>query len=395
MALPLEGIRIIDMSGVWATPGAARNLADQGADVIKVETQHGDEGRRLLTQPAINGESRAFWMHNRNKRSIVLDLKHREGLAVLHRLVAQADVLLHNFRPGVDKRLGFDYDACRAENPRLIYGAFSAWGERGPLAQERGYDMLIQAQAGTLGLRREPDGTPIASGVWFTDLSASMNVAYAITLALFQRERTGVGQRISGSLMQTALALQTTDLVRVLGMQEEPPAQDMALQSLFRPYRCQDGVFVQVVVVSQGEWELLAGALGHEEWTTDARFRTIDDRLRHSDALKALIAEAMATRSAAEWNAVFRERDVPAMPVISQREVFDSEQAHANEMFVEIDQPDVGRVQMVGLPFILSGAEGYRFRPSPALGQHTDEILAEAGYDAAAIAALRGAGAVS
>jgi crotonobetainyl-CoA:carnitine CoA-transferase CaiB-like acyl-CoA transferase len=150
-----------------------------------------------------------------------------------------------------------------------------------------------------------------------------------------------------------------------------------------------------VVVVSQGEWELLAGALGHEEWTTDARFRTIDDRLRHSDALKALIAEAMATRSAAEWNAVFRERDVPAMPVISQREVFDSEQAHANEMFVEIDQPDVGRVQMVGLPFILSGAEGYRFRPSPALGQHTDEILAEAGYDAAAIAALRGAGAVS
>ncbi|MBI3993513.1 MAG: CoA transferase [Candidatus Lambdaproteobacteria bacterium] len=394
MALPLEGIKVLDVAQIWAMPGAARYLADQGADVIKVETLQGDEVRRLLTKPAINNESRAHWMLNRNKRGIALDLKSDRGREILLRLAREADVLIHNLRLGADKRMGIDYEAVRKINPRIIYVGFTAYGDRGPLAQARGYDMLIQAAAGVLGLRKEQDGTPIASGVWFTDLSASMLVAYAVTLALLQRARTGEGQRISGSLLQTALALQVVDMIRLRGHKDVIAGVDPALQAVLRPYPCADGKFVQCVVISDKEWHLFCEALGIGPIADDPRFSTVDARLANNAALHALIAGAFKQKTAAEWGRIALEQDIPIMPIMGQNEVFDSEQPNANDMFVRIEQPGVGTAEMVKLPFQLSGAGGYAFRPAPSLGQHTDEVLAELGLTREEIAALRAQGVV-
>lgn len=394
MGLPLEGIKVLDLSQVWAMPGAARYLGDQGADVIKVETLNGDEGRRLFTKPAVNGESRSFWMLNRNKRGIALDLKNPRGKDILLRLAKEADVLIHNMRIGVDERLGIDYETIRAINPRIIYAGFTAYGESGPLAKARGYDMLIQAAAGCLDLRKEADGTPVASGVWFTDLSASMIVAYGVTLALLQRQQTGEGQRLSGSLLQTALALQVVDMVRIPGKPDAPADVDPALQALFRPYRCADGKFVQIVSISEVEWRLLCETMGLESSLHDPRFATIELRLENNGALYDLIAAAMVTKTADEWGRIGLKADLPIMPITPQQEVFDAEQPNANGMFVTVEQPSVGPVQMVKLPFELSGASGYSFRPSPSLGQHTDEILRGIGSSDDEISSLRKDGVV-
>src|SRR3972149_8881197 len=199
MGLPLEGIKVLDLASMWAVPGAAMYLADQGADVIKVEPPQGDECRRVLTLPAIGGESRAHWMINRNKRAISIDLRSGQGREVLHRLVRAADVLLHNYRPGVPEKMGADYWTLSALNPRLIYLAFSPYGAQGPYAGARGYDLLLQAASGILGRRSLPDGTPRAAGLWAGDMATAPLLAYAVTLALIARGRSGRGQRIDGS----------------------------------------------------------------------------------------------------------------------------------------------------------------------------------------------------
>src|SRR5579862_3902972 len=194
MPLPLEGIRIFDLSQVWAVPGCGMLLGDQGADIVKIEPPKGDEGRRTFSMSPIRGESRAFWVVNRNKRGMMLNLRKPEGLAVLRHLVRRADVLLHNFRPGVDERLGMDYAALSALNPRLVYAALSPYGLKGRLRLARGYNLLVQAASGIMGRRKLPDGKPRSSGLWAVDTSTSMLLAYAVMLALFQRERAGAGQ---------------------------------------------------------------------------------------------------------------------------------------------------------------------------------------------------------
>ena len=213
---PLDGFKVVDLSAVWAMPGAAMYLADQGADVIKIEPPTGDIGRQLLAMPAIAGRSRAHWMLNRNKRSVALDLKQAEARAVLLRLVESCDVVMHNFRPGAAERIGCGYDQVAAVNERAVYASFTAGGAQGPKRNSRGYDLLLQARAGILSRRRSPDGEPQPAGLFAVDMGSSMLVAFAVTLALLQRERTGKGQLVEGSLLQTALALQNSDLVRLI-----------------------------------------------------------------------------------------------------------------------------------------------------------------------------------
>jgi formyl-CoA transferase len=395
---PLQGIRVVDVSQMWAAPGCAMYLADQGADVIKVEPPRGDQARAVFTLPAVNGESRAFWMVNRNKRGIALDLRKPEGRAALLRLCAGADVFIHNYRPGVDARLGADEGAIRAVSPRVVYAALSPYGQAGPYRDARGYDLLLQAASGILGRRSMPDGSPRGAGLWAVDTGTSIMMAYAIALALFQRERTGQGRRVDASMLSTAVALQMVELVKPLAIAEEWDAQDLGTQAVYSAYRCSDRRFIQLAVVTDAEFGNLCRALGREALAADPRFATAGARAAQSGALAALLAEAFGRRDSRAWSDETLRHDVPAMAVVPPQEVFETEQAKSNGVFVAVEQPGAGPTLMMSPPFRISGPPAPEPaaapRPAPRLGEHTDALLREAGFTPAEIAALRRARAV-
>ena len=386
----LEGVRVVEVAQVWAAPGAGMYLADQGADVIKVEPPWGDEARRLLTQPPIaGGESRAFLAINRNKRGIALDIAHPQGQDVLYRLVDQSDVFIHNFRPGVAPKLGYDYQTLSRRNPRLVYVEVSAFGQHGPYARRRGYDLLFQSLSGILSKRRTAEGTPIASGVWVADASTPIAIAYGVTLALLARQRTGRGQRVEAALLHMALAMQTVDMVRV---ERENPQQfgtDFSAQALYSPYRCQDGRFIQLAVIGDQQFAAMCRALELEHLIDDPEFGDSLKRAQRSQELHELIAGIVATRSRDEWLETLERHDVAAAPVLERNEVFDHPQVQANGMFATQEHPQAGRVDMVDVPVRLSDTPGGLRRPAPLLGQHTQEVLEELGYSQEELQRLR------
>lgn len=395
MQLPFQGIKVLDLSRVWAIPGTGMYLADQGADVVKVEPLRGDDGRRMFSLPAIKGESRGFWMLNRNKRSLALDPRSEEGKDILLKLIAQSDVLLHNFRPGVAEKMGIGYDQLKEAHPSLVYLAFSPYGGKGPLASARGYDLLIQATSGISGRRQMPDGTPRSSGIWAVDLASSALMAYALSVALFQRERTGKGQKVEGSLMQTALALQTVEMVKAMEHPDPEGEPDFASQAVFGCYACSDEKFLQVVVTNDGEWKNLCEGLGREDLQADSRFATTQARMENSDRLKEILTVILAGQTQQEWQDIFAQADAPAMGVLSPGEVFHSPQAEANDFFVTVDQPGIGQVEMINIPFSLSQNKNHTFRPAPGLGEHSEEILRELGIDDEKITAMKEKGVVA
>ncbi len=354
-------------------------LADQGADVVKIEPLTGDDSRYTLTAaPIRDGQSRAYLAVNRNKRGIALDLRQEAGQAVIHRLVPRFDVVLVNFRPGVADRLRVDYETLRRINPRLIYVHLTAYGSRGPYADKPGYDLIIQALSGILGRRRMPDGMPIASGVWVADCSAPMVLAYGITLALLMRERSGRGQMVDGSLLMASLAMQSVDAVRVTSAQED--GRDYSRQAMYAPYRCADDQWLVIVIIQDRQWQRLCEALELEHLAADPRFDAPLKRAQESDSIYEILAAAFATRPRAEWLATLLAHDVPAAPVLGRAEIFDHEQFLANDMLVTVDDPWAGSTTMMAAPVRLSDADPPCYRPAPTLGRDTREVLAEAGF---------------
>lgn len=389
----LEGIVVLDLAQMWAVPLAGAYLADQGADVIKVEPPWGDEARRTIAVAPLHGQNRHFIAINRNKRGIAVDLRQPEGVEVVRRLAQRADVLLQNFRPGVAERLGLGYGDLKRLNPRLIYVASTPYGPRGPYAARRAYDLLVQAHAGLLSLRRAADGTPLTSGVWIADMSTPMLIAYGVTLALLDRARTGRGQKIEMALLYAAVAMQAVDLVR--GADEREPARSFAAQAMYAPYRCADDRYLILVVVSEAEWRALCQALEIEHLADEPRYATSALRAEHSVELAGLLQGIFETRPLDAWLERLSALDVPCAPVLTRHEVFDHPQLVENEMIVSLDQPGVGPVRLAGVPVRLSEQPPTLRRPAPGLGEHTDEVLREFGYGPAEIAALRATGAVA
>jgi crotonobetainyl-CoA:carnitine CoA-transferase CaiB-like acyl-CoA transferase len=386
----LSGIRVLDLSQMWAAPGAALYLADHGAEVIKVEPLHGDEARRTLTQPpVVGGESRAFLALNRNKRGIALDIRHPRGREVVRDLVSRADVLIHNFRPGVAERLGYDYPTLRRLNDRLVYAWITAYGAQGPFALRPGYDLLFQGLSGILARRRGPDGRPLGSGVWVADCSAPMELAYGIAVALLARERTGQGQLVTTSLLHAALAMQLPDLVTVeREMEPGEDGRDYSTQAMYAPYRCRDGCFLVIVVIQDEQWRRLCGALGRPDLAGDSRYATPLDRARESDRLAGVLTEIFATRDREDWLAVLAEADVPCAPILEPDQVLAYPQVLANEMLATTSHPIAGRTVTVSQPARLHGSDRAETRPAPLLGEHTEEVLLELGYPPARIREL-------
>ena len=377
MSGPLAGIRVIDLCSVVSGPLCTATLADQGADVIKVETRSGDQMRR--GQASADGLAPAFISCNRGKRSVAVDLKRDEGKAVLWKLVATADVFAQNFRPGAIERLGFDEPAVRRENRRIVYLSISGVGESGPYAQKRVYDPVVQALSGLADIQADPvTGRPRMVRTIIADKTTAIYAAQAVTAALLHRERSGQGQHVRVSMLDTMVSFLWPEGMAshtVLRDGDEAPktaSHDMVFET-------RDG-FITVGAVSDAEWRGLCKALQKPEWLEDPRFATPALRSQNRQQRLDLVGEVLREGTRADWLATLEHADVPCAPVLRRREVIDDPQVRYNNLVQEFDHPKVGAVRQA-LPaarFDLSPAA--IAGPAPGLGEHGREILEELGY---------------
>lgn len=392
---PLAGIRVLDLTRALSGPFATMILGDLGADVIKVEdTWYGDDTRRW--GPPFQGDDAAYFLSvNRNKRGISVNMKAPQGRDIVRRLAQGSDVFIENFRPGTAARLGLGYDELARKNPGLIYASISGYGQTGPSAQLPGYDAVAQAVSGMMSVTGEPDGEPVRSGTSLADTGAGMWAVIGILAALHARQAAGRGQVVDISLLDGQISWLTYVAGKYFATGVTPGRHGSAHESL-APYQ----VFptadapLMVAVGSDGLWQRFTAATGLGELAGDPRYATNPDRVRNRDTLIPRITAALAARTCAEWTDLLSAAGVPAGPVNSVPAALRHPQVAAREMVVEVEHPVAGTLTMVGSPVKLSAQPPGIRRPPPVLGQHTDDILAEAGYPAARIAELRDAGVI-
>ena len=388
--LALDGIRVIDRSRVIAGPWCGALLGDLGADVIKVEdTGSGDESRTW--PPHKDGESAAFLVINRNKRDMTLDLKQPEGVEILTRLAGRADVLIENFRTGTMESFGLGYDTLSAANPGLVYASVSAFGRTGPRKDGAGYEALMQAFSGIMSITGEPDGPPVRAGVSFLDLTTGIFCAFGIVNAILHRVKTGLGQRVDGSLLETAVTLLNYHAEGYLLTGAIPKALGSSHPSLspYRTFKCRDGQWIFIAGANDRFWQRLAPALGLGHMVEDPRFAKNIERVKHRRELESALEAAIGKQDREPLLKILEDAGVPATPVNNVEQVMQDPQTAARQMVERVMHPKLGDIPVVGTPVKFSRMKAGVRRPAPLLGEHTDEILTEHGYTPEQIRALR------
>ena len=380
----LEGLRVVDLTQAMAAPFCTMNLADMGADVIKVEPPGAGEQTRRLGPAQKNGHSATFMAVNRNKRSLAVDLKRPDGVVIVKRLAGTADVFVQNYRPGVAERLGVGYEDLRSVNPRLVYCAISGFGGTGPYASRGGYDLIAQGMSGIISVTGEEDGPPAKSGIPISDLAAGLLGAYGILAALEHRERTGEGQLVDTSLLEAALSLTVWESSEYW-VTERPPKPLGSAHRLSAPYqaiRASDGYFT----VGANNDKLFQGfcrAIGRPDLYADERFAGRTVRLENREALVGEIEKTTIAETRAYWLQRLETEGIPSGPINSYPEVLSDPHVLAREMVVDLIHPGAGEIKALGIPVKLSDTPGAVDRPAPLVGQHTAEILTELGYSEA------------
>ena len=387
---PLAGLKVVELAHIMAGPVCGLMLADMGAGVIKVEKIPGGDDSRRFLPPAIAGESAAFMMMNRNKRGIALDLKHPAGKDVLRRLLADADVLIENYRSDTMTKLGFGYEELRKSNPGLIYCALSGFGRTGPYAELGGFDLIAQGMSGLMSITGEgPGRQPVKSGAPMTDITAGILAALGVLAAYVHRLRTGEGQMVDTSLFeagithtywQSAIALAT-------GIAPGPMGSAHPLNGPYQAFEANDG-WLTVGAGNQANWLRMLEAMELRGLADDPRFVDNAARMKDLAALVDILAARFRQRSVAEWLARFAKVGVPAGPVLDVKQMHDDPQTKARDMLVEVEHRNAGSVKTIGLPIKFSATPGKVARAAPVLGEHSRAILAEHGYSATEIDGL-------
>ena len=380
---PLADVLVVEVGSFIAAPFAATQLADLGARVVKVETPGSGDFVRG-NAPFIDGESSSFVRLNRNKESIELDLKSEEGLAAFRALIRTADVLVENLRPGAMRRMGLGYDDLAEVNPRLVYASASGWGQDGPLAAKPGLDIMAQARSGLMSITGFPDAGPAKVGVPICDLMCAMYVALGVTAALRERDRSGVGQYLDVSLVESGVALSVWEAGRWFGDGTVPGPQGSAHQSQ-APYQAvltKDG-YVTVGANTPGLWQRMCQSLGLDSLLEDARFAQNADRMAHRAALIEAIEDVTSTLATDEVIARLDEAGVPCAPIQTYDQVFTDPALEARDFYWDAPHPTLGVVRQIGSPMRFSRTPVRRDSAGPVLGAHTDAVLAEIGMDSA------------
>ena len=391
---PLSGCRVIEMAHIMAGPAAGLLLADMGADVIKLEKPTGDDTRRMVP-PTLGGESAAFMMMNRNKRGLVLDLKQAEGKAALKRLLRDADVVIENYRKGTMEKLGLGYEDLRRDNPGLIYCALSGFGRSGPYAERGGFDLIAQGMSGLMSVTGEgPGRPPVKVGPPVSDITAGILAAMGIAAAYAHKLKTGEGQMVDTSLFEAGITQTFWQSAIALATGETPLPLGSAhpLNAPYQAFETKDG-WINIGAANQANWERMAHLIEAPELLEDERFLDNAGRMAHRMELEPLLNAILRQRPTADWLATFEAGGLPAGPVLTVNEMHRDPQTLARGMIVETEHATAGRTKALGPPVKFSATPGNVTRPAPLLGQHSREILAEAGYADAEIDRMAESGA--
>ena len=387
--VPLDGFRVLDLTRFLSGPYCTMVLAELGADVIKVEQPvTGDDSRRLA--PKVNGESYPFGMPNRSKRSIAIDLKSDRGREIFHELVQTADLVIENFRPGVTTRLGIDYEALREIRPDILYCSISGFGQTGPYRDRPGFDIMAQGMVGFLRMTGQPDGRPAKVGIAINDIAAGATAIYSILGAQMVRERTGEGQNIDISLVDAGLAWTVWESGAYFADGEEPKATGTRHRrsTPYQAYGTADG-YVTIGANNDRLWQrLVKGVLKRPDWLDDERFATLSARMEHIDELQEEIEAITTTLPTAAWIELLDEAGVPGGPVLTYAEALADPHIQARDMIVDVEHPIMGPMRTIGPPTKFSGLDTPVRGPAPWLGQHTREVLEQAGVNDDVVDAL-------
>ncbi len=393
--LPLEGVVVLDCTQIMAGPFCTLLLADMGADVIKVENPNGGDDTRRMGPPFINGWSAAFLAINRNKRSLALNLRSEEGRGVFKALVERADVVVENFRPGAMERLGLGYEGLKNIKPSLIYCSISGFGQTGPYRERGGFDLVAQGMSGLMSVTGTPGGPPVKVGVPITDLTAGMYGAYGTLSAYIHRLRTGEGQQVDMSLLEAGIAYTfwESSVYFSTGQVPGPLGSAHRLSAPYQALRTKDG-YINIGAATQPTWEAMCRGIGREELLSDPRFANSGERKKREVELAALLEETFCRESTQHWVKALGEAGVPCGPINDLEQVYSDPHVRAREMLVELDDAELGVLKNIGIPVKLSLTPGRIRHRAPDLGEHTRDILLQAGYADDDIAKLRETGAI-
>src|SRR5262245_40818949 len=374
---PLAGIRVLDLTRVLAGPYCTMFLGDLGAEVVKVEQPGVGDDTRGWGPPFAGGESAYFLSVNRNKKSITVDLKAAEGVALIRRLADRADVFIENFRPGALDRLGLSEKELRASNAGLIYASLSGFGADGPMADIPGYDLIVQAWGGLMSITGTPESGPLKVGVAIIDLVAGLMLGKSIAAALYAREKSGIGQKIDTSLLEAEVATLINAGSNYLVAGQIPGRWGNAHPAIvpYQSFQTADS-FLVLGAASESIWKRLCPVLGRADLTDDARFAQNADRVKHRAELIVILAEIFLRRSTADWMTVLTQADVPCAPVQTIDQVFAAPKVLHRNMLVEVEHPTVGKVKMAGIPVKFSTTPASVRLPPPLLGEHSAAVLA-------------------
>jgi len=375
MLRALDGLKVLDLSSHLSGPYCAMMLADHGADVIKVEKPNGgDEARGM--PPYVGGESAPFMLWNRNKRSITLDLKSEAGKAEMLRLVDEADILIENYRPGTMARLDLSYEALSQRNPRLIFGSISGFGQTGPYSQRGGFDLITQGMSGLMSACGPVDGPPFRLPIALSDVAAGMHLAFGILCAVESRHRSGRGQKVDVSLLDSAISYGVYEAAYFFATDQRPPrlGQSHRGSSPYEVFETADG-YITIGAAQQNFWETLCDIIGQPELKSDTRFRTNADRVANNTALVSLLQEKLKQHNSAHWLDALDKAGIPSGPVLATDEILTNPHVLAREMVKEVKHPTAGDMKTLGVVAKLSETPGAVISAAPRLGEHSKDIL--------------------